>query len=76
MFRNLLKKTEKDIMEIFSEHTQQWEEVTSLKVRSNNLELSVKEERGGISINKTSWSKTDDGSMIIVPTSNNKIVVK
>ena len=27
-------------------------------------------------INKISWSKTDDGSMIIVPTSNNKIVVK
>ena len=63
-------------MEIFNEHTRQWEEVASLKVRSNNLELSVKEERGGISINKTSWSKTDDGSMIIVPTSNNKIIVK
>lgn len=63
-------------MEIFSEHTRQWEEVTTLKVRSNNLEWSVKEERGGISINKTSWSKTDDGSMMIVPTSNNKIVVK
>ncbi|MCM0193985.1 hypothetical protein [Bacteroides fragilis] len=76
MFRNLLKKAEKNIMEIFNEHTQQWEEVTSLKVRSNSLELSVKEERGGISINKTSWSKTDDGSMIIVPTSNNKIIVK
>lgn len=63
-------------MEIFNEQTQQWEEVTSLKVRQNSLELSIKEERGGISINKTSWSKTDDGSMTIVPTSNNKIVVK
>lgn len=64
------------IMEIYNEHTQRWEEVTSLKVRCNRLELSVKEERGGISINKTSWSKTDEGSMIIVPESNNKIVVK
>lgn len=63
-------------MEIFNKHTQQWEEVTSLKVRKNSLELSIKEESGGISINKTSWSKTDDGSMIIVPTSNNKIIVK
>lgn len=63
-------------MKIFNEHTQQWEEVTSLKVRQNSLELSIKEERGGIGINKTSWSKTDDGSMTIVPTSNNKIVVK
>jgi hypothetical protein len=63
-------------MEIFNEHTQKWEEVTSLKVKCNSLELSLKEERGGVSINKTSWSKTDDGSMIIVPTSNNKIVVK
>lgn len=63
-------------MEIFNEHTQHWEEVTSLKVKCNSLELSVKEESGGIGINKTSWSKTDDGSMIIVPTSNNKIVVK
>ena len=64
-------------MEIFNEFTLQWEEVTSLKVRSNNLELSIKTtERGGISINKTSWSKVDDGSMIIVPTSNNKIVIK
>jgi hypothetical protein len=63
-------------MEIYNENTQQWEEVTSLKVRRYSLELSLKEERGGISINKTSWSKTDDGSMLIVPTSNNKIVVK
>lgn len=63
-------------MEIFNGHTQQWEEVISLKVREDNLELSIKAERGGVSINKTSWSKTDDGSMIIVPTSNNKIVVK
>lgn len=63
-------------MEIFNEFTLQWEEVTSLKVRQNFLELSIKEERGGISINKTSWSKTDDGSMVIVPTSNNKIVIK
>ncbi len=63
-------------MEIFNEFTLQWEEVTSLKVRLNSLELSIKEERGGISINKTSWSKTDDGSMVIVPTSNNKIVIK
>lgn len=63
-------------MEIYNERTHQWEEVTSLKVKCNSLELSLKEERGGVSINKTSWSKTDDGSMIIVPTSNNKIVVK
>lgn len=63
-------------MEVFNGLTQQWEEVTSLKVRCNRLELSLKEERGGVSINKTSWSKTDDGSMIIIPTSNNKIVVK
>lgn len=63
-------------MEIYNENTQQWEEITSLKVRRSSLELSLKEERGGISVNKTSWSKTDDGSMIIVPTSNNKIVVK
>lgn len=63
-------------MEIFNEHTLQWEEVTSLKVRQNSLELSIKEERGGISINKTSWSKIDDGSMVIVPTSNNKVVIK
>lgn len=63
-------------MEIYNENTQQWEEITSLKVRRYSLELSLKEERGGISVNKTSWSKTDDGSMIIVPTSNNKIVVK
>lgn len=63
-------------MEIFNEQAQQWEEVTSLKIRQFSLELSIKDERGGISINKTSWSKTDDGSMIIVPTSNNKIVVK
>ena len=64
-------------MEIFNEHTHQWEVVTSLKVRSDNLELSVKTaERGGISINKTSWSKIDDGSMVIVPASNNRIVVK
>lgn len=63
-------------MEIFNEHTQQWEEVTSLKIKQCSLELSVKDERGGISINKTSWSKIDDGSMIIIPTSNNKIVVK
>lgn len=63
-------------MEVFNELTQQWEEVTSLKVRCNRLELSLKEERGEVSINKTSWSKTDDGSMIIIPTSNNKIVVK
>lgn len=55
-------------MEVFNELTQQWEEVTSLKVRCNRLELSLKEERGGVSINKTSWSKTDDGSMIIIPT--------
>lgn len=46
------------------------------KIRRGSLELSVKEGYGGISINKISWSKTDDGSMIIVPTSNNKIVVK
>lgn len=63
-------------MEIFNEHSQEWEEVTSLKVRLDRLELSIKAERGGVSINKTSWSKIDDGSMIIVPTSNNKIVVK
>lgn len=63
-------------MEVFNELTQQWEEVTSLKVRQSNLELSIKSERGEISINKISWSKTDDGSMVIVPTSNNKIVVK
>ncbi len=63
-------------MEIYNENTQQWEEITSLKVRQHTLEFSIKEERGGVSINKTSWSKTDDGSMIIVPTSNNKIVVK
>lgn len=63
-------------MEIFNEFTLQWEEVTSLKIRRVSLELSVKEGYGGISINKISWSKTDDGSMIIVPTSNNKIVVK
>jgi len=63
-------------MEIYNEKTQQWEEITSLKVRQHTLELSIKNERGGISVNKTSWSKTDDGSMIIVPTSNNKIVVK
>ena len=63
-------------MEIYNENTQQWEGITSLKVRRYSLELSLKEERGGISVNKTSWSKTDDGSMIIVPTSNNKIVVK
>lgn len=63
-------------MEIYNERTLQWEEVTSIKVRQNSLELSIKEERGGIGINKTSWSKTDDGSMVIVPTSNNKIVVK
>ncbi|MCD7942825.1 MAG: hypothetical protein LUH50_23735 [Bacteroides intestinalis] len=59
-------------MEIFNEFTLQWEEVTSLKVRQNTLELSIKEERGGISINKTSWSKTDDGSMVIVPTATIK----
>ena len=63
-------------MEIFNEFTLQWEEVTSLKIRRGSLELSVKEGYGGISINKISWSKTDDGSMIIVTTSNNKIVVK
>lgn len=63
-------------MEVFNELTQQWEEVTSLKVRQSNLELSIKSESGEISINKISWSKTDDGSMVIVPTSNNKIVVK
>ena len=63
-------------MEVFNEFTLKCEEVTSLKVRQGSLELSLKEERGGVSINKTSWSKTDDGSMIIVPTSNNKIVVK
>ena len=63
-------------MEIFNEFTLQWEEVTSLKIRRGSLELSVKEGYGGISINKISWSKTDDGSMIIVPTSNNMIVVK
>lgn len=63
-------------MEIFNEHTLQWEEVTSLKVRQGSLELSVKEDRGGISINKTSWSKIDDGSMVIVPKSNNKVVIK
>lgn len=63
-------------MEIFNEHSQEWEEVTSLKVRLDRLELSIKSDRGGVSINKTSWSKIDDGSMIIVPTSNNKIVVK
>ena len=63
-------------MEIFNEIPMQWEEVTSLKIRRGSLELSVKEGYGGISINKISWSKTDDGSMIIVPTSNNKIVVK
>ena len=63
-------------MEIFNEFTLQWEEVTSLKIRRGSLELSVKEGYGGISINKISWSKTDDGSMIIVRTSNNKIVVK
>lgn len=63
-------------MEIFNEFTLQWEEVTSLKIRRGSLELSVKEGYGGISINKISWSKTDDSSMIIVPTSNNKIVVK
>lgn len=63
-------------MEIFNEFTLQWEEATSLKVRQDKLELSIKAERGGVSINKTSWSKVDDGSMIIVPTSNNKIVVK
>lgn len=65
-----------DIMEIFNEFTLQWEEVTSLKVRQNELELSIKVERSGISINKISWSKTDNGSIVIVPTSNNKIVVK
>lgn len=48
-------------MEIFNEFTLQWEKVTSLKVRQNSLELSIKEERGGISINKTSWSKTMTG---------------
>ena len=63
-------------MEIYNENNQQWEEVASLKVRQGSLVLSIKEERGGVGINKTSWSKTDDGSMIIVPTSNNKIVVK
>lgn len=63
-------------MEVFNEFTLKWEEVTSLKVRQGSLELSLKEEHEGVSINKTSWSKTDDGSMIIVPTSNNKIVVK
>ena len=63
-------------MEIFNEFTLQWEEATSLKIRRGSLELSVQEGYGGISINKISWSKTDDGSMIIVPTSNNKIVVK
>ena len=63
-------------MEIYNECTQQWEKVTSLKVRCNSLELSLKEERIGVSINKTSWSKIDDGSLTIVPTSNNKIVVK
>lgn len=63
-------------MEVFNELTQQWEEVTSLKVRQSNLELSIKSESGEISINKISWSKTDDGSMVIVSTSNNKIVVK
>ena len=63
-------------MEIFNEFTLQLEEVSSLKIRRGSLELSVKEGYGGISINKISWSKTDDGSMIIVPTSNNKIVVK
>lgn len=63
-------------MEIYNEKTQQWEEITSLKVRQNTLELSIKDERGGISINKTSWSKIDDGSLVIVPTSNNKIVIK
>lgn len=63
-------------MEVYNENTKQWEEITSIKVRRYSLELSLKEERGGISVNKTSWSKTDDGSMIIVPTSNNKIVVK
>lgn len=63
-------------MEIYNETNQQWEEVTSIKVRHKSLEFSIKEERGGVGINKTSWSKTDDGSMIIVPTSNNKIVVK
>lgn len=63
-------------MEIYNENNQQWEEVDSLKVRRGSLELSLKEERGGVSINKTSWSKTDDGAIIIVPTSNNKIVVK
>lgn len=63
-------------MEVFNEHTQKWEEVTSLKIKQGSLELSVKDGRGGISINKTSWSKSDNGSMIIEPTSNNKIVVK
>lgn len=63
-------------MEVFNEHTQQWEEITSLKIRHYGLELSAKAERGGISINKISWSKTDDGSMAIVPTSNNKIIVR
>lgn len=63
-------------MEIFNESTLQWEEATSLKVRQDKLELSVKAEKGGVSINKISWSKTDDGSMVIVPTSNNRIVVK
>lgn len=69
-------RLEKNIMEIYNERTQQWEEATSLKIRQGSLELSVKEERGGVGINKISWSKTDDGSMIIVPTSNIKIVVK
>ncbi len=63
-------------MEVFNEHTLQWEEIISLKVRHGGLELSAKAERGGISINKISWSKTDDGSMTIVPTSNNKIIVR
>ena len=47
-------------MEIYNENTQQWEEITSLKVRQHTLELSIKNERGGISVNKTSWSKTDE----------------
>jgi len=63
-------------MEIYNEHTQQWEEIISLKIRHDGLEFSAKAERGGISINKTSWSKTDDGSIIIKPSSSNRIVVK
>lgn len=63
-------------MEILNKQTQQWEKIISLEIRQDNLVLSVKAERGGISINKISWSKTDDGSMVIVPMSNNRIVVK